>query len=610
MSDNQSLKAIDLDFPRRHPNTSIHWENLHHLPSDKILKNLHDLKQYFQADIDNISNNSKDAGKDGNKYLNVLAIWSSIAGYCEAIATHKDPNRRHMIFPIPIDALCRLVTTEFMFFLEKQSKVQSLVSKECNHRDMAISVSNGIWSKVVSKPSARDELHSNSVYVALRGKIDKKTLDCFGATVVTVSGLQMLGFDSFLTLSEDHAYESHYLQADGDEKGDKDEKDLTLTTCELAVPGNTKAAQSKRGRDISFSFKDKSELTPQTSWLYMGAYPVICSHVTMAIAAVLSNVTCLIETRKKTNVSIVSGPLFELKRELLWILYERGLLSKFPYAMMELGDCEEHMPSKRGEKWVAVSNLRGNVLMIEYLYQQAISTSRSLYADGQVYPYCYAGHYHKDAGKESTDQEYRLVEAARLYAQASRVASTYMYERGDSMQLVKVITGVAKVILLDVLAHNRNKKEPRKWHKKENAVATGTWLIGFFDSLLLWEERQNNGSGRTFVEILSPSHECSVGKMIQLFSPDIRKDIICLLFQENSERNTIRSDLEAVTDTNLLYFNKPISARMRKESLLIKAIQKPKVSIRDMELTIPISNTQSLLDGDGNGRSKRARRSK
>lgn len=380
----KSQKIMDLDFPLENPNKSAHWENLVHLPNDKILDNLNDLKNHFRKHLKVLSKKSLESrNKEGGR-THFLAVWSCIAGYCESITTHKVPGRRYKIFPLPVDALHRLVSKEFMDIVQKSK--ENSASKSCNHRDSAKALSDVIWSKVISKPSVRDELHSNSVYVALRGHIDKKTLDCFGATVVTVAGLHMLGFKSFLTLSEDHAYESHYDAVNAVENKINDSNKMKRTTCELAVPGNTKAAQSKRGRDISFTFKDKKDLDPQKSWLYMGKCPIICESTEMAISAVLSNITCLIETKKTT--SLVSGALIEVKRELLWILYEAGHLSKFPYAMMELGDCEEYLPSTKGEEWVDISDVQGKVLMIEYLYHKAIATSRTFYANGQVYPYC------------------------------------------------------------------------------------------------------------------------------------------------------------------------------------------------------------------------------
>ena len=410
--------AFLLDYPSDHPNQSLHWSNLHHLPSDVLLNDIEELKIYFQNAIDNLQKESKSepnkisasvtklSDKMHKNASFQLGIWSCIAGYCEALSTHKDKSKRFSIFPIPIDAINRLVTNEFNNLLNDiiQSTNNDKIMKKNEsdyHRILAQKISSAIWARVPSKPSARDEMHSNSVYIALRGNIDNKTLDCFGATVSTIAGMHMLGkTNSLLTLSEDHAYESHFetaLKIENNQEchsanasiSSKNDLLSILKTCELAIPGNSKIAQSKRGKEISFSFsKMKSELNPQTSWLYMASNPVICLNVSMAIAAVISNINCFIEKQSKSQISVINGQLCELKRDLLWILKDRGCISKFPYAMMELGDCEEHITTPRGESWIDIPSLRRDVLVIESLYINAMEVSKEVYGDNQVYPYC------------------------------------------------------------------------------------------------------------------------------------------------------------------------------------------------------------------------------
>eukprot|EP00985_Skeletonema_marinoi_P027687 scaffold23106_cov80-Skeletonema_marinoi.AAC.1 len=132
------------------------------------------------------------------------------------------------------------------------------------------------------------------------------------------------------------------------------------------------------------------------------------------------------------------------------------------------------------------------VLQNEYFFLLAISISKKNYKDAQAYPYLYAAHYHRDAGREDQSQEYRLVESMRLYSEASRVASQYRYDAKDCLQLMKHMTTVASLIAKDILLLPKEAggdgKVARTWKSRENAVAFATWLIGFIDSLLLWEE--------------------------------------------------------------------------------------------------------------------------
>ena len=347
---------VSFDECTASPRNSLHWESLHHQPDDELLQNLDDLNESFRSDLSSRA--------DGE----ILALWSCIAGYCEALATHKE--RRYQIFPIPIGALRRLIADEFRTFL---SNIQ-LQQKSKSHREVVRAVANDVWAKAVPKSNIRDELHANSLYVFLRGYIDKRSLDCFGAAVVTIAGLYMLGHhNSKLTLSEDHAYERHRTDTG------------TIGTCEVAVPGNTKLARSKRAREIAETFPEKSSLTPEASWLYMASNPVVCDTVPMALVAVMGNINCTIEKRK--GWSLASAQLYDLKRDLLWVLYDQGHMKKFPFGLMELGDCEEHRSSARGEAWVMIPDVKEPVLMNEKLFHDAIQISHNLYNEAQVYPY-------------------------------------------------------------------------------------------------------------------------------------------------------------------------------------------------------------------------------
>ena len=202
-----------------------------------------------------------------------------------------------------------------------------------------------------------------------------------------------------------------------------------------------------------------------------------------------------------------------------------------------------------------------------------------------------AGHYHKDAGKDSQEQEYRLVESLRLYSEASRVASTYRYDSKDCIQLMKHMTTVASLISRDILLlpiisnstkiDGKKVKEARRvWHKRDNAIAAATWLIGFFDSLMFWEEQEVS----SFVEILGMQHKHFFGKLFQLFDMDVRMEAVSKI--QSSEASSTTS-LSVITDEELIYFSMPRSKRLSKDGLLVMALTKERVAIRDLELAIP-----------------------
>ena len=640
------------------PNLSRHWQSLTHLPDDEMLSTMADLKDALVNDLTRVE------GKNGAVHPHphqlqppppqqqqqqedgiILAFWSCVVGYVVALATHK--TQRYRIFPIPVRALKRLVDEEFTPRIQaaavaailgvttgmesSSSSPQRIVTSTTTtstttttktvHREMVKAIANVIWAHALHKPNTRDEWHANSVYVWLRGNIDKKSLDCFGSALMTIAGCHFVqqqqqlndGHDtktrtgtttSRLTLSEDHAYETHYIRSCTDSTNNNSNEDVSVVrgTCEVAVPGNTLAARAKRGREIGETFVPGSSLTPETSWLYMASNPVICDTLGMTLAAVVGNINCTIDKRRSGGGSsslqtLASGQLFDVKRELLWVLYDQGHLSKFPFALMELGDCEENRGSPRGSEWVCVNGITEPILVNEKLYLDAIQINKEVYNEAQVYPYFLAGHYHKDAGNEGPDSEYRLVHSVRYYAEAARVASKYRYEGIDSLQLNKHMTTIAMLIAEDILRPKYRRDDahhtPRQWYQRQNAVLVGTWLLGFFDSLLKWEELSND---KRFVEILSPGHKYGISKLFQALEHEVRKEAVSKVLDGKGD--------DGVDQGGPQGFSLVRSLRMSSGSPLLAALQKPTVSVGEIDLAFVSGH-----DGDTRDRrSKRVRR--
>ena len=598
---------IVYDDPSSNPKESLHWERIHNNSASKLLLNNHEeLLQHFQRDVDSM----KKSGNNKENYQ-TIALWSCVVGYCEALTTHKDATRRYNIFPIPLDSIQRLVNDEFIPIINQaQDTVNNAKSDttsdkgESIHRQTIRAVSNAIWKKAQNKNSnMQDELHANSLYSCICGDVDKKSIDCFGAALLSVVGTNILGFDSSLTLSEDHAYETH-VDSVGSTNGCSSQR----STSEVAIPGNTKAAQSKRGKDIVSTFEElkNDNITPETSWLYMHGNSVICDTPHMTLAAMFGNLNCDIDKQKVggdgNKPHIVSKPLYKIKRDMLWILYDTLCMSTFPFALMELAEAEEHLSSERGMELIDATELlksKGTIEILknEELFLQAIHISQTRYKDKQVYPYLYAAHYHRDAGRDDQDEEYRLIESLRLYYQAARVASTYRYDTKDCMQLMKHFTTVSSLIVKDILllqCDEGNTKAPRQWLKQDNLVAVITWLIGLLDSLLLWEENEH----KQFVEVLNVQHKHSFSKLCNLLPMKARAEAITKIHSQEEQSSVAL----AITEEELLYFRSPRSKRLASGSLLLLALGKEKVVIREMEMVLP------SVDNDGTrSRRKRAR---
>eukprot|EP00536_Pseudo-nitzschia_multiseries_P017391 jgi/Psemu1/299453/fgenesh1_pm.1526_\ len=676
-----------------------------------------------------------------------MALWSCVLGYCEALSTHRDDDRRYRIFPLPMQALERLAVTEFRSRIldpaaaaaaaaatptpsattptpthsaaavrtvgttanaSAAAAAAAAAAVRDSHRSLARAVANAVWD-TAGHSSKKDEEHANSLYVCLRGKVDRKSLDCLGASVATVAGLKILqeedddddaeaqnahgvgraragaGFraTSMLTLSEDHAYETHVIEVDGvdvDADADADKDPITIGgTCEVAIPGSTKRQKAKRACEIADTFKDKGGggaggggdgsvlLTPETSWLYMANNSVVCDTIPMSLVPIVANVNCTIRSSKPSaagsnnsnnhnkGVSLESYQLYVLKRELLWVLYDCGAMDAFPFGKMELADCEHTVGSERGERWVRSSLVsHGEAIpRNEELFLEAIRVSKELYGDAQVYPYYYAGHYHKDAGNEplaeeqqqqqqqqqredgndgetnnnnnnnngnnnsgnsSFDNEHRFVDALTMYAEAARVTSRYRFDTGDCLQLNKHLTTVAALIQQDILTTastaasvtatatatgDASKPRPREWKHTSNAVASCASLLRFLDHLLFWEEWSLAAATKAgvtsknprFVEILQVSHKSFLGRLFQSFGADVRREAWKEFVSRDKDQKEEGSG--------------PRSKRLANpRGLLATALQKPRVNIRDMDLAILEED-----DGEsGSGRRKRRRR--
>ena len=176
------------------------------------------------------------------------------------------------------------------------------------------------------------------------------------------------------------------------------------------------------------------------------------------------------------------------------------------------------------------------------------------------------------------------------------MASKYKYETKDCLQLMKHMTTVASLILRDILLFPRccedSGKDVRIWKGRDNAIAAATWILGFYDSLLHWEEREENA----FVEILGMAHKCSVAKLFQLIPLDVRVDAIAMIHSSECSRTMFR----VITENEMIFFRQPRSRRLAKESLLTATLTNEKIVVREMDM--------ALCTNEGTRQRKRTRR--
>ena len=80
---------VAFDAPGAHPSGSVHWLRLSHRPGDAVL--------HTQSEL--VACLAEGVGL-GAEPEPELGLWSCIFGYCEALATHRDPARRFALFPV------------------------------------------------------------------------------------------------------------------------------------------------------------------------------------------------------------------------------------------------------------------------------------------------------------------------------------------------------------------------------------------------------------------------------------------------------------------------------------------------------------------------------
>lgn len=175
------------------------------------------------------------------------------------------------------------------------------------------------------------------------------------------------------------------------------------------------------------------------------------------------------------------------------------------------------------------------------------------------------------------------MEALRLYSEACRIACKYKYDTKDCTQLMKHMTTVASLIRKDILLLPENcqgSKCVRAWACNKNAVAAATWVLSFYDALLFWEEKEQ----KTFVEVLSISHKLSLAKIFQYFPLNVRLEAITELHSSDLQDKKY----SMITENQMICFKNPLSQRLTAGTLLITALSKEKIIIKDLDLALPI----------------------
>ncbi|CAG5125065.1 unnamed protein product [Candidula unifasciata] len=298
-------------------------------------------------------------------------------------------------------------------------------------RELVKKVSDVIWGSL--SRNFKDRAHLQSLYSFLTGN----KLDCFGVAFGVVAAAQLLGLkDLHLALSEDHAWVVF----------GRDSTD----TAEVTWHG--KGNEDKRGQSIALSVAEKS-------WLYLNGHPIVCDRL-MEVSAIVSSLNPGI------NVSMDSIEMGALQQELLWLLYDRGHLSRYPMALGNLGDLEEITPTPGRPPPLAI-------------FQEAISSSVKYYNNHHVYPYTYLG------GFFYRKRNYK--QAIKCWADATNVIKQFNYTRED-IEIYKEFLEIANELIPNIVkAVSANTTDRVQMNILYNPEVYAD-VLRFYDGICQWEE--------------------------------------------------------------------------------------------------------------------------
>uniref|UniRef100_A0A8D3CSQ6 Menin n=1 Tax=Scophthalmus maximus TaxID=52904 RepID=A0A8D3CSQ6_SCOMX len=308
-------------------------------------------------------------------------------------------------------------------------------------RELVKKVSDVIWNSL-SRSYFKDRAHIQSLFSLITGT----KLDSSGVAFAVVAACQVLGLkDVHLALSEDHAW---VIFGKGGEE-----------TAEVTWHG--KGNEDRRGQTVTAGVNEKS-------WLYLKGSYMKCDR-NMEVAFMV----CAINPSLDLHTD--SSELLQLQQKLLWLLYERGDLDRYPMAMGTLADLEDQDPIPGKE----------NPLK---MHLKAVSSAQKHYNNEHIYPYMYlAGfHYrHRD-----------VQEALRAWAEAAQVMQEYNYFREDE-EIYKEFFDIANDVIPTLLKEATAAEEEgceTELHKQAAAFSAlqdaecFAHLLRFYDGICKWEE--------------------------------------------------------------------------------------------------------------------------
>ncbi|KAK5621441.1 Menin [Crenichthys baileyi] len=316
-------------------------------------------------------------------------------------------------------------------------------------RELVKKVSDVIWNSL-SRSYFKDRAHIQSLFSLITGT----KLDSSGVAFAVVAACQVLGLkDVHLALSEDHAWV--IFGKNGEE------------TAEVTWHG--KGNEDRRGQTVAAGVNEKS-------WLYLKGSYMKCDR-NMEVAFMV----CAINPSLDLHTD--SSELLQLQQKLLWLLYDRGDLDRYPMAMGTLADLEDQDPIPDKESPLQI-------------HLKAVGSAQKFYNNEHIYPYMYLAGFHY--------RHRNVQDALKAWAKAAQVMQDYNYFREDE-EIYKEFFDIANDVIPTLLKETATAEGPGEdgdggeGADKENAKQ-GTavsalqdpecfaHLLRFYDGICKWEE--------------------------------------------------------------------------------------------------------------------------
>ncbi|XP_072232596.1 menin [Leuresthes tenuis] len=316
-------------------------------------------------------------------------------------------------------------------------------------RELVKKVSDVIWNSL-SRSYFKDRAHIQSLFSLITGT----KLDSSGVAFAVVAACQVLGLkDVHLALSEDHAWV--IFGKNGEE------------TAEVTWHG--KGNEDRRGQTVTVGVNEKS-------WLYLKGSYMKCDR-NMEVAFMV----CAINPSLDLHTD--SSELLQLQQKLLWLLYDRADLERYPMAMGTLADLEDQDPIPGKE----------NPLKI---HLKAVGSALKYYNNEHIYPYMYLAGFHY--------RHRNVREALRAWAEAAQVMQDYNYFREDE-EIYKEFFDIANDVIPTLLKEAAAAESPGedgegvegtdKENTKQMTALSAlqdpecfAHLLRFYDGICKWEE--------------------------------------------------------------------------------------------------------------------------